>query len=115
LTKRYERFRKYIERAKVFYDKHGGKTVTLARFIPVLRTFAPAVAGATRMKYRNFLAYNVIGGVSWPLATTLLGYILGKTVPEIDNYLVLVIAVVVLISFLPTLIHLARSWMRKRE
>lgn len=115
LAKRYARFRVYLEKAKLFYDKYGGKAITLARFVPVIRTFAPAVAGATKMRYRDFIIYNVVGGVLWPLTTILLGYVLGRTIPQIDQYLLLVIAVVVLLSFLPTLIELIRTRRPKRK
>jgi len=115
LAKRYARFRVYLEKAKLFYDKYGGKAITLARFVPVIRTFAPAVAGATKMRYRDFIIYNVVGGVSWPLITILLGYVLGSTIPQIDQYLILVIAVVVLASFLPTLIELARTRSKRKQ
>ncbi|HEV2138004.1 MAG TPA: VTT domain-containing protein, partial [Nitrososphaerales archaeon] len=91
LVRRNERFQTYLERAEKFYEDHGSKTVTIARFVPVIRTFAPAVAGAARMKYPRFVAYNIAGGVLWVLTTTLLGYVLGTTIPGIDTYLLAVI------------------------
>jgi membrane-associated protein len=108
LNRRNERFRSYLERAEKFYEDHGSKTVTIARFVPVIRTFAPAVAGAAKMKYPRFVAYNVAGGVLWVLTTTLLGYILGRTIPQIENYILLVIAAVVLLSLIPVVLEWRR-------
>lgn len=105
LVRRNERFHSYLERAEKFYEDHGSKTVTIARFVPVIRTFAPAVAGAAKMKYPRFVAYNIAGGVLWVLTTTLLGYVLGSTIPGIDNYLLAVIAVVVGLSFIPVILE----------
>ncbi len=103
LMSRYERFRPHLERAHAFYEKHGAKTIVLARFVPIVRTFAPAVAGAARMNYRTFVTYNIVGGIVWVLSTTLTGYFLGRAIPHIDRYLHLVIAIVVFLSILPIL------------
>jgi membrane-associated protein len=111
LVKRYERFRPYLETAEKFYADHGPKTITIARFVPVIRTFAPAVAGAARMKYSRFVVYNIAGGVLWIFATTLLGYVLGRTLPQIGNYLTLVIAIVVGLSLVPAIL----GWRRMRS
>jgi membrane-associated protein len=111
LVRRYERFHSYLEKAEKFYEVHGPRTITLARFVPVIRTFAPAVAGAARMKYARFVAYNIAGGVLWVLTTTLVGYVLGLTIPQIDNYLLLVIAVVVVLSLIPSLLE----WRKMRS
>jgi membrane-associated protein len=111
LERRNERFRSYLETAEKFYEDHGSKTVTLARFVPVIRTFAPAVAGAARMKYLRFVAYNIVGGVMWILTTTLLGYVLGRTIPQIGNYLLYVIAVVVVVSLIPAVL----GWRKMRS
>ncbi|MDT7972940.1 MAG: VTT domain-containing protein [Armatimonadota bacterium] len=111
LMSRYERFRPHLERAHAFYEKHGAKTIVLARFVPIVRTFAPAVAGAARMNYRTFVTYNIVGGVVWVLSTTLTGYFLGRAIPHIDRYLHLVIAIVVFLSILPIL----REWRRERR
>lgn len=108
LETRYIRFEKNIRRAQEFYQKHGGKTITIARFIPVIRTFAPPVAGAAKMNYRRFVTYNIIGGVGWVSVTTLAGYALGKSIPNIDNYLLLVIVVVVIVSLIPAVVEYAR-------
>ncbi len=113
LEARYVRFQKNIQRAQVFYQKHGGKTITIARFVPVIRTFAPPVAGAAKMNYRRFVTYNILGGIGWVLTTTLTGYILGKSIPNIDNYLLLVIAIIVIVSLIPAVFEYAR--MKRNE
>lgn len=110
LVERHRRFKKYIQRAEIFFERHGGKTITLARFVPVVRTFAPSVAGAAKMSYRRFVAYNVVGGMGWVLAITLAGYLLGKIIPNLDQDLLAVIAIVVAISLLPWLIEIKRNW-----
>jgi membrane-associated protein len=103
LEERYTKFRTHIERAHIFYEKYGAKTIVLARFVPIVRTFVPAVAGAARMNYRTFVFYNVAGGILWVFSTTLLGYGLGRAIPSIDRYLHLVIAIVVFLSILPSI------------
>jgi len=105
LTKRYEKFRLHLERAHAFYEKYGSKTIVLARFVPIVRTFVPAVAGAARMNYRRFVTYNILGGLFWVLSTSLLGYALGRSIPSIDRYLHLVIAVVILLSISPSILE----------
>lgn len=101
LTARYPRFKNKIERAHQFYEKYGAKTIVIARFVPVVRTFVPAVAGAARMNYRTFVTYNVVGGILWVFSTSLLGYTVGSLIPDIDRYLHVVIGVVVVLSILP--------------
>ncbi len=96
----------YLERAKIFYDKHGGKTVMLARFIPVVRTFAPVVAGATDMPFGRFAMFNIVGGVTWGASVTLCGYWLGSKIPNIDHYVAPVIIAVMVLSFAPSLYHI---------
>jgi membrane-associated protein len=100
--------KKHLERAHEFYEKYGGKTIVLARFIPVIRTFAPAVAGAATMKYRRFVSYNVFGGVLWVCSLVLLGYSLGSAIPNIDRHIHLIIVVVVFLSVLPAIIETLR-------
>jgi membrane-associated protein len=93
--------RDHLRRTQQFYEKHGVKTIVLARFVPIVRTFAPTVAGAGRMKYRTFLTFNVLGGVGWVAGMTLIGYFLGRTIPDIEHHLHWVIAVVILLSLIP--------------
>jgi membrane-associated protein len=101
--------REHLMRAKAFYEKHGGKTIILARFIPVIRTFAPVVAGVGQMEYRRFVTFNVVGGVLWVWGMTLLGVWLGNAIPNIDQHIHKVIAVVVFLSILPAIIEYIRS------
>jgi membrane-associated protein len=98
-----------ILRAKAFYERHGGKTIVLARFFPMIRTFAPIVAGVGEMEYRRFLFYNLFGGIGWTLLLTLSGYFLGSVIPDIDRYFLLVLAAVISVSALPTLWHLGSN------
>ena len=106
---------KNLMAAKAFYDKHGGKTITLARFMPFVRTFAPIVAGAVKMEYRRFLFFNRLGGVVWAIGMTLLGYYLGLafgTVEGIDRYFTLLVLAFFFIPGLPTAYHV---WKDNRE
>lgn len=102
--------RKNLLAAKAFYEKHGGKTIVLARFMPFIRTFAPIVAGAAEMDYRRFFFFNVIGGLLWGSGVTLAGYWLGNTIPGIDRYFILIVLVVIFVSALPAMIHVAREY-----
>jgi membrane-associated protein len=106
--------RRHLERAHAFYEKHGAKTIVLARFIPIVRTFAPAVAGAAQMQYRRFVFYNVFGGVLWVFSTVLLGFFLGRAVPDIERHIHIVIVVVIFLSTLPGLIEVYRARARAR-
>ncbi len=101
--------RRHAERAQQFYDRHGGKTIILARFIPIIRTFAPVVAGVGRMQYRAFVAYNVVGGVLWVWGLTLGGYLLGRSVPNIEKNIHAVIAIVIVLSILPGIIEVLKA------
>ncbi len=99
----------HLAKAQHFYEKHGKKTIILARFIPIVRTFAPIVAGIGNMQYRTFLVYNIIGGALWGIGMPLLGYFLGNTIPDIDRYLLPIIAGIIFLSILPGAIHLLRQ------
>lgn len=92
-----------VERARVFFDEHGSKTIVLARFIPIVRTFAPVLAGVGNMEYRRFVTFNVLGGLLWAVGVTLAGYVLGETVPDIERWLLPMILVIVAVSFVPVL------------
>lgn len=96
--------------ARAFYEKHGGKTIMLARFMPFIRTFAPIVAGAAEMHYSRFFTFNILGGLLWAVGVTLAGYFLGKSIPDIDRYFLLVVAVVIFVSALPAMIHLWKEY-----
>jgi membrane-associated protein len=95
----------HINRAQRFYDKHGGKTIILARFIPVIRAFAPVVAGIGLMRYKKFVMYNLVGGVLWAIAIPLLGYYLGSAIPDVDKYLLPIVGLIIIASVLPALHH----------
>lgn len=96
-------------RAERFYKKHGGKAIVLARFMPVIRTFAPILAGVGSMTYSEFVTYNVIGGALWGMGLPLAGYFLGSTIPGVDQYLIPIIAGIIILSILPALIHTLRN------
>lgn len=91
----------YVDKAHQYFETQGPKTVLLARFIPIVRTFAPIVAGVSEMPYRTFVTFNLIGGLLWAEGVTMLGYFLGKSVPSIDRYLLPAVAVIVAISLIP--------------
>ena len=105
--------RDYLLKTKEFYDKYGGITIFLARFMPFLRTFAPVVAGIAEMKYRRFAIYNISGGISWIISMTLLGFFLARSIPGIQEHIEYVIAIIIFISILPMIIkyiqHRAKS------
>ena len=98
-----------MPRAKVFYEHYGAKTIVFARFIPVVRTFAPIVAGAAEMDYGTFLFYNMLGGSVWAIGATGLGYVLGAMIPNIDHYFLPIILFVIILSFLPPVIHVLKD------
>jgi membrane-associated protein len=99
---------KNVERAHAYFEKNGPKTIILARFLPVIRTFTPVVAGVGRMEYRRFVTFNVIGGVLWGAGVTLLGRILGDTIPDIDKWLLPIIVVIGAVSFVPVILELLK-------
>lgn len=101
--------RKHLIRAHEFYERHGGKTIVIARFMPIIRTFAPVVAGMGTMRYSRFVAYNVVGGVAWVWSMLLLGYFLGRYVPGIAQHIELVIVAIVCLSILPAIIARLRA------
>lgn len=104
---------KYIQQAQDFYEKHGGKTIIIARFVPIVRTFAPIVAGAGKMEYKRFLTFNLIGGFLWAAGVTYAGFLLGGVFEsagiEIDHVLLPLIAIIILISILPPAIHILKE------
>jgi membrane-associated protein len=106
---------KYLKAAHDFYERHGGKAIIIARFMPLVRTFVPVVAGMAQMKYRRFAAFNVIGGAAWVLSMTLLGYVLGVRFPVLVKHIEKVIIVIVFLSILPGIIAWLKSWLRRRK
>ncbi len=105
--------KRHLERAYEFYARYGGKTVVLARFVPIIRTFASPVAGAARMNYRRFLSYDIFGGFLWVWSMVLIGYFLGSSIPDVDKNIHIVIAIVVFLSLLPPIIEAMRQRYRK--
>jgi membrane-associated protein len=103
--------RRHVERAHAFYERHGAKTIVLARFMPIIRTFAPLVAGVARMSYRTFLTYSVLGGTLWIWSMLFIGYFLGRLVPGIDQHIEKVIILVIFLSILPGII----GWLKERR
>jgi membrane-associated protein len=99
----------YVEKARHFFERHGSKTIVLARFVPIVRTFAPILAGVGTMPYRVFVTYNVVGALLWAVGVTTLGYILGESIPDIDKYLLPVIAGIVFLSVLPIAFEILRN------
>jgi len=95
-------FRKeYVTRAEAFYEKHGVRTIILARFVPIVRTVAPVLAGIGRMHYRTFLTYNILGALAWAAGLTLLGYTLGTAIPNIEHYLTPIALLIMIVSTAP--------------
>jgi len=99
----------YIIRAERFYEKHGGKTIILARFVPIVRTFAPMLAGVGNMSRRRFFTYNIVGAILWGVGVTLLGYNLGSRIPNIESYIFPVLLVATIFTFGPTVYHLLKD------
>jgi membrane-associated protein len=105
----------YIQRAEAFYEKFGSKTMLVAHFIPVVRSFAPAVAGAAKMSYKQFAIFDAIGDTAWTIILVLIGYWFGSKIPNIDHYILLVVAAVVLITLGSPLYHLAKALIQKKQ
>jgi len=95
----------HVKRSKMFCEKHGVKTIFLARFIPIIRTFAPVLAGVGKMDYKKFLSTNIVGGLVWSIVMPLLGYFLGKSVPNIDLYILPIAIGIIVVSFIPAVIQ----------
>lgn len=105
----------YVQQAERFYEKFGSKAMLIAHFVPVVRTFAPAVAGVARMNYKQFFIFDAIGDVAWATIVTLIGYWFGTKIPNIDHYILLAVAGVMVITLGPTVYHLAKALRRKRQ
>lgn len=104
----------HLAKAEAFYEKYGGKTIIMARFIPVVRTFAPIVAGTAKMHYRTFLSYNIVGGILWAAGITYLGYFLGDVFTnrlglDIDQVILPAVAIIILISIMPPAYHILKD------
>src|ERR1035437_4313001 len=103
--------KKHIERSEHFYKKYGKKTIIFARFIPIVRTFAPILAGVGNMSYKTFILYNIIGGFLWSTGITALGFILGAMVPNADSYITPIVILIIIVSLIPR----AREYMKIRR
>lgn len=103
--------KKHLVKTTNFYQKHGKKTLVLARFVPIVRTFAPIVAGIGAMHYRTFMSYNLIGGLLWTFGITLLGFFLGKSLPaeQVDKFLLPIIGLIIVVSLIPSIIHVVKE------
>lgn len=98
-----------LMKAEKFYEKYGPSTIILARFIPIVRTFAPIVAGVGKMNYTRFFTFNLVGGFLWTFSMTLAGFLLAKIIPNIENYLTLIIAIIIFLSILPPIYHFIKE------
>src|SRR5262245_61526140 len=101
--------KKHLITTKEFYDRHGPFTIVIARFVPIIRTFAPVVAGIGAMEYKRFISYNVVGGIGWVVSMVFGGYFLGQMIPNIHKHIDKVIVVVIFLSLLPAIIKIARE------
>ncbi len=106
--------KKYIDESHAFFEKHGPITIILARFVPIVRTFAPVVAGASKMKYSLFLTYNVVGGILWGAGVTMLGYLLGQ-IDFIREHVDIIFIIIVLVSVLPIVIEVGKRMIKARK
>ena len=113
--------KKHLVTAHEFYDKHGGKAIVLARFLPIVRTFVPIVAGLAQMTHARFLLFNVVGGLVWVFGLTCGGYVFGSVIPDVDRYLLPVVLLIIIVSIMPTALHVYRenrrqihTWVRAR-
>jgi membrane-associated protein len=103
--------REHLRMTHEYYERHGGKTIIMAQFAPILRTFAPVVAGVAQMGFRRFASYNVIGAIAWITSMTMLGYLLGNVIPGIEKRIDLLVMVIIAVSLLPALL----AWLRSRR
>lgn len=104
-----------LNKAYGFYQKYGPLTIVLSRFTPIVRTFAPIVAGAGQMDYKVFFFYNIAGGLAWTLLLTLSGFFLGKIIPNIDKYLLPIVAIIVVGSLIPSVYHIIKERMKQKN
>lgn len=100
--------KKRLYDAEIFYEKHGKSTILIARFVPIIRTFAPIVAGIGKMSYLSFISYNIFGGIFWVSGMLLLGYFLGGVIPNPDTYIIPISFLIIVLSFLPITIKMIR-------
>ncbi|HEX8151724.1 MAG TPA: VTT domain-containing protein, partial [Thermoanaerobaculia bacterium] len=107
--------KKHLIATHEFYERHGGKTIIIARFVPIVRTFAPVVAGMANMSYRRFAMFNIIGGIGWVFSMTMIGYLLVTLFPATEQHIEKVIIIVIFLSLLPGVIEWLRARMRAKN
>ena len=107
--------RSYVEKAETFYERHGSETMLIAHFVPVVRTFAPAVAGVARMPYAKFALFDAVGDTAWAAIVTLIGYWFGRRIPNLDHYILLAVGAAVILTLGPTFYHLAKALLQKHR
>jgi membrane-associated protein len=100
---------RHVQRTQRFYEKYGAKTIVIARFVPIVRTFAPVLAGVGSMRYRRFLTYNVVGGIGWVVSMTMAGYLLGQTVPNISKHIHELVIIIIVLSVIPIAVEVYRE------
>lgn len=105
----------HLIKAEKFYEKYGNKTIVIARFLPIIRTFAPIVAGIGNMQYQLFITFNLLGGLLWTAGLTLVGYFLGSVIPNVDQYLLPIILLIIILSVAPSAWHLYQERPRKKR
>lgn len=101
--------KKHIERSHKFYEKYGARAILLARFMPIVRTFVPIIAGVGEMKYPKFLTYNAVGGFLWADLFLLIGYFLGRAIPNLEHYILPIVVVVIIVSFIPVVLEYRKT------
>lgn len=106
---------KNLQEAHTFFEKYGAQSIIFARFVPIVRTFVPTIAGVSRLSYKKFLTYNIVGGTLWGLVVTMLGYTLGRVIPNMDHYILPVVILVSIVSFIPAVLHLQKHRRSKTE
>jgi membrane-associated protein len=99
----------YVDKAQHYFDRYGPKTIVLARFVPIVRTFANPIAGVAKMPIREFTIFNIVGGAVWTVSVTMLGYLLGKTIPSAEDHLLLIEAIIIVLSLVPVAIEVVRT------
>lgn len=104
-----------LEKAEKFYEKYGKKTIVLARFVPIIRTFAPIVAGMGKMEYSSFIAFNIVGGLLWAVGVCIAGYFLGSLIPDVDKYLLPIILLIIILSVAPSIWHILKETENRKE
>jgi membrane-associated protein len=104
---------RHVERTRQFYERYGAKTIVIARFVPIVRTFAPVVAGVGAMRYRRFVVYNIAGGVGWVVGMTWAGYLLGHTIPNVGAHIHLIVGIVIVLSVIPIVAEIVKERRRR--